>query len=144
MKDAFHGFLAYIALKLQVIASDTTTVGETIDMKGADGIMLQAFTGTLTDGDYEFKAFVGNAANMSDEVEVPAADILGTIPDWEVDTDDDQIENFSYIAATAIPGYRYFRLKVVSTNFSATGAVLGATATLLFPSHAPMDAAQTP
>lgn len=143
MKDAFHNFLAYIALKLQVIASDTTTVGEIIDMKGADGVIIEAFTGTVTDGDYEFQLFVGNAANMSDEVEVAhdSVDILGTMPNWVADTDDDKIENFCYIAATAIPGYRYMRLKVVSTNFSATGAVLGATATLTYPSHAPMDSA---
>ena len=146
MKDVFHNQRSEIALKAQVIASDTTTVGETIDMKGADGALFQPFTGTLTDGDYELQLFVGNASNMSDEVEVAhnSADILGTMPDWEADTDDDKVSEFCYIAASALPGYRYARLKVVSTNFSSVGAVVGALVSLMFPSHAPMDIAQTP
>ncbi len=70
----------------------------------------------LTDGDYEFQLFHGDASDMADEAQAAATDILGTLPDWDADTDDDQL-----VTVELILRKRYFRIKIVSTNFSATG-----------------------
>ena len=129
-----------LALNVQVIASDTTTVGKILDSKGFEGIDFACFTGVLTDGDYQFKLFHGDAVDdednptsITDESEVTDAnDLIGSIPNYDADTDDNKIEHFGYVGKK-----RWTLLKVVSTNFSATGAVIGAIATKGFASHRP-------
>jgi hypothetical protein len=133
MKDVYNDSKAELALKVQLINSDTTTVGETIDTQGFLGALFEAFTGVLTDGDYQFKLYEGDESDMSDESEVAAGDVLGDIPNWAEDTDDDKIEQFAYIGHK-----RYTRIKVVSTNNGGSGATLGAVVTKMLPRHAPV------
>lgn len=101
---------------LVAIGSDTTTVGAIIDGHGSDRVLLALMDKTLTDGDYEFQLFHGDASDLADEAEVSASDILGSLPDWDADTDDDQLVTMELILRK-----RYFRIKIVSTNFSASG-----------------------
>ena len=101
---------------LVAIGSDTTTVGAIIDGHNSDRVCLALMDKTLTDGDYEFQLFHGDVANMSDEAEVLSSDILGTLPDWDADTDDDKL-----VTVELILRKRYFRIKIVSTNFSSSG-----------------------
>lgn len=122
MKELHNRSTGAIALKAQTIATDTTTPGETLDMQGYQSCLFLPFTGTLTDGDYEFQLFEGDESDMSDEAEVSSDDVVGTIPDWDADADDDKISQFAYIGTK-----RYVRVKVVSTN-TTTGAVVGAMA----------------
>ena len=133
MKDVYHDSKAELALDVQLINSDTTIVGNTIDNQGFLGQLFEAFTGVLTDGDYEVKLYEGDESDMSDEAEVAAGDVLGTIPNWTADTDDDKIGYFGYIGHK-----RYTRVKVVSTNNGGSGATLGAVVTKMLPRHAPV------
>ena len=134
-RDVANNAKCEIALKAQTISTDTTTVGETIDTAMFEGILLQMMTGTITDGDYEFQLFEGDESDMSDESEVAAGDIIGTLPDWTADTDDDKIAQAGYTGAK-----RYIRLKVVSTNTSS-GGVLAAIVSKELPRHAPASMA---
>jgi len=102
------------------ITTNTTTAVATIDRQGARRVPFTAFTGTVTDGDYEFKLFHGDDSGMSDEAEVSSDDYLGAIPNWTADTDDDKIETFEYCGSK-----RYLRLKIVSANITS-GAYAGA------------------
>ena len=118
------------ALKIDTIASDTTTVGETIDTQDATlgpahAIEFLIQMGTVTDGDYAWQMFHSDDSGMSGEVQVTtsALGLLGTMPAYTADTDDDKVARVGYIGKL-----RYLRLKVVSTNFSSAGAVMGATA----------------
>ncbi len=119
MRDMCHNIVSAIALKLQTISTNTTTVGETIDRQGFESLTFSVITGTVTDGDYEFKLFEGDESDMSDEAEVDSGDIINTIPDFTADTDDDAVHQFGYVGSK-----RYTRVKVVSTSTSS-GAVLG-------------------
>jgi len=115
------------------ITTDTTTVGDTLDCQNAGRVLFNIFTGIVTDGDYEFKLFHGDASNMSDEAEVSATDILGTLPNWVADTDDNKL-----VSVELILRKRYCRLKVVSTNTSS-GAYVGAVASLGDPKDMPVQ-----
>jgi hypothetical protein len=102
------------------ISSDTTTVGAIIDLQNVDRALFNIFTFTVTDGDYEFQLFHGDESDMADEAEVDATDVLGTIPNYTADTDDNKVETFEYIVRK-----RYARIKIVSTNTSTGVNAIG-------------------
>ena len=122
IKDQYHDLKGEIALNIQAISSNITTVGNTIDLQGYESITFFPVQGTVTDGDYAYKLFVGDASNMSDEVEVTTAagGLLGTLPSYTADTDDNKIGAFGYHG-----NKRYIRIKTVSTNVT-TGGTVGA------------------
>lgn len=107
------------------VTTDTTTVGAIIDGHGSDRALLTLINKTLTDGDYQWQIFHGDVANMSDEAQVADADINGDIPDWDADTDDDQVVTLELILRK-----RYFRVKIVSTNTSSGVDAIGGVALL--------------
>lgn len=118
--DLHHDSYAALALNVQAIASDTTTVGNTIDMAGYEAAEFVIFTKTLTDGDYDIKMYEGEESDMSDEAEVSAAEQLGD-PSFTDDTDDNAVARVGYIGKK-----RYVRLKVVSTNTTTGVDAIGA------------------
>lgn len=123
--------IGVIAVAPIVIATDTTTVGLTIDTALFGAIEFMAFTGVLTDGDYEVKLFESDDSGMSGETEVTDEnDLIGSLPDFTDDTDDAAIEQFGYIGSK-----RYLRCKIVSTSTS-TGALIGIIAVKGHPRHA--------
>lgn len=101
---------------LVTIASDTTTVGAILDFQGFGRALFNLMTKTLTDGDYEFQLFHGDESDLSDEAEVLDSDLNGDLPNWDADTDDNKVVTVEYKCRK-----RYGRIKIVSTNFSATG-----------------------
>ena len=101
---------AAVALKSQAIASDTTTVGETIDTAGYESIEFIFLTKTVTDGDYAVDLYESDDSGMSGEALVSDAEMLGDIS-FADDTDDDTVARVGYIGKK-----RYVRAKVVSTN----------------------------
>jgi len=126
-----------VALKIQQIASDTTTAGEIIDL-GASGEVFDSLeflvqTGTVTDGDYTVLIQHGDESNLSDAANVADADLLGTEAgaSFSADTDDDKTSKIGYRGAK-----RYVRLSIVSTNTSS-GAYIGAQALLGHPLDTP-------
>lgn len=114
-----------VALKLQDIDSDTTTVGEIIDTLDWEAIEFMIMSGTLTDGAFAVQLFEGDEDDMADEAQVAdAMDIIGSIPSFAL-TEDDTIKSFGYVG-----NKRYLRIKVVSTattdgGFFAAMAVQG-------------------
>ncbi len=138
-RDLVSGLTYERALNIQAITTDTTTVGETIDLANHEGCAFAAVQGVITDGDYEYKLFAGDLSNMSDEVEVTtfAQGLRGTLPNFTADDDDDKLHQFGFAGDSR----QFVRLKVVSTNTS-TGGTMGAVSTKGFPAHAPATQTQ--
>lgn len=119
-----------IALAPVSIATDTTTVGLTVDLAGFEGCKVAVATGVLTDGDYAVAIYEGEESDMSDEAAVAAADRVGDLPVFADDTDDAQVQQFGYTGKM-----RYIRIKVVSTS-TTNGALITAVVVKGKPRHA--------
>lgn len=122
------------ALDNQVIASDTTTVGEIIDMRGFESLEFLMLMGTLTDGDYLPLIEHGDDSGLSDAAAVPDGQLLGTEAGaaFTADTDDNKVSKIGYRGDK-----RFVRLSIVSTNFGTGGATLGAVAVQMQARHLP-------
>lgn len=107
-----------LAFNTQAIASSTTTVGNILDTQGYEALDLSLVTGTITDGDYALTIEHGDDSGLSDAATVPAASIIGTLPAFTEDTDDDSVLHCGYIGKK-----RYVRVSVVSTNVTSGGTV---------------------
>lgn len=105
-----------IALSAQTIATNTTTVGATIDTVGYEALTFSIASATLTDGAYAVQLFAGDASDMSDEAQV-TSEIIGTVPSF-ASTDDNTIKYFGTYAKK-----RYFRIKIVSKSTTSGGAL---------------------
>ena len=133
-KDIHNDLKMAVALAAQVIASDTTTVGEIIDNQEAESLEFVFQTGVLTDGDYALLIEHGDAANLSDAAAVPDTELLGTEAgaSFTADTDDKKTGKIGYVGSK-----RYVRASIVSTNFAATGALVAVLAILGNVRHKP-------
>jgi hypothetical protein len=129
-RDLYHNTKPAVALNIQSIATDTTTAGTTVDLHGYGGVQFVAMTGTITDGDYLFKVYESDTADMSGET-VNTTTLNGTPANWTANSDDNKIVTWDYRGVK-----RYVRLKVVSTS-TTTGGYLGAAAIKFAPTHAP-------
>lgn len=126
-----------IALAPVSIATDTSTAGLIIDTLGFESVTFTMFTGVLTDGDYVAVLQDGDASNLSDAATVSGDDLLGTLPNFDADTDDAAVGRFGYRGKK-----RYVRVNVTSTN-TTTGALVAILCTLGHPKTSPVTA-QTP
>lgn len=132
-RDFTSNVLGAIAFNIQTLAADATTNGNEIDTQGYQSIVFECLTGTITDGDYAFALQSTNTAGQG-YIAVPAADIIGTVPAFTQDTDDDQIRRFSYRGDD-----RFLRIQVTAANTNQ-GGVVGAVALLGSPDNAPAPA----
>lgn len=134
MKDLYNNIKVMNALDTKAIASNTTTAGEIIDLKGFDSLAFAFQTGTITDGDYTLLIEEGNESNLSDAAAVADDDLLGTeaAASFTADTDDNAVSKIGYRG-----NKRYVRISVISTNVT-TGGTVGAIAVLGHPSIAPV------
>jgi len=131
-RDLHSNILSTPALNPQAIASSTTTTGATIDCKGYGVLEFLLQSATITDGTYTPGIFVGNASNMSDEVAINVADLIGTYAlSTFISTDDNVCKRIGVKLGT----FRYCRLKIVSTGVT-TGGTLAAQAVLATPAVA--------
>jgi len=130
-KDLHNNIENRSALNNSNITSNTTTNGNTIDTKGYESIEFLIQTGVITDGSYAVQVFEGDQSNMSDEAQVAAGNILGTIPTL-ISTDDNVVKRFGVKMGTK----RYMRLKVVSSGVT-TGGNMEAQVLLGTPLQAP-------
>lgn len=124
--DLYSKVAPEVALKIQEIVSDTTTVGEIIDTALYESLVFAVQSGTLTDGVQTIQVFAGDASNMSDEVQVTADlessdTLIGDAISFAA-TEDDTVK---YIGVTTKK--RYARIKNVSTG-TTTSAFIGAVA----------------
>ena len=121
-----------VALAVQDIASDTTTVGLIIDTAGFESLEYFVTSGTLTDGDYAFKLEEGDDSGLSDVADVPVDNILGVLTGF-ADTDDDAVKRVGSIGKK-----RYQRLSIVSTGTTTGGTNFTAMAVKGHPKSAPV------
>lgn len=117
--DLHHDIDAAVALNTQAITSDTTTVGVIIDMKGKLAVDFAILAGTMTDGTYTAKLEEGDAANLSDAADVPAARLLGSLP-VILAAEDNTVQRVGFFKLK-----RFVRLSLVSTG-TTSGGTLGA------------------
>ena len=79
-KDLVNGIKITPAIGPQaIITGNATTVGATVDTQGFESLVVVVKSGTRTDGTSTPQFFEGDAANMSDEAQVAAADLIGTM-----------------------------------------------------------------
>lgn len=116
------------------IATNTTTAGAIIDLKGYESCTFSIISGVLTDGAYAVLIEEGDAANLSDAAAVADADLVGTeAAAGFASTDDSTSKTIGYVGTK-----RYVRLSIVSTSTSS-GGFLAATAILGNPHNAPVS-----
>ena len=119
MRDLHNNIDLAVALNTAAISSDTTTVGNIIDLRGFNSAEFVIQSGTLTDGTYTPLLEEGDIANLSDAAAVVDADLLGTEAlAVLLSTEDDAVKKLGYIG-----GKRYVRLSIVSTGTTSGGTV---------------------
>jgi len=137
--DLKSGIQVGVALNIGSISSDTTTQGvildsESVDLRTFKSAVFTLVTGTITDGDYALKLEYGEESDLSDAVDVPEVELIGSLPTFTADTDDNKALSVGYVGKK-----RYFRASVVSTNTS-TGGVVGVLIVKGNPSYQPVGA----
>lgn len=118
-KDLHNQIAPVVALNIQAITTDTTTVGNEIDTQGFESITFIPVTGTITDGDYtiaitECDTSGGSFTAVSDD------DLLGTEANasFTDNTDDNKLGKVSYVGIK-----RYVKASIVSTSTSSGGTI---------------------
>lgn len=99
------------AVDNQNIASDTTTVGETIDRAGFEALDY-LFNFEITEGAVEIKIYEGDESDMSDEAEVDSDDLLYKKP-LSITATGTSVKQVGYIG-----NKRYTKSKLVTTGLS--------------------------
>ena len=132
MRDLYDNLLTEISLFLQVLTAAAN--GDVIiDLQGYKGVLIQVFSGTITDGtSYEFELKEGDESDLSDAAAVADDDLLGDEPTF-LAADDDEVKEFGYIGSK-----RYIRLDLKTVVGSpSTDGVFGAAVVKGFARHAP-------
>jgi len=128
MKNDVKGL---IALDIQAIASDTTTVGNIIDLAGFESVTFFQESGAYTDGSYTLLIEEGDDAALADAAAVADSSLVGTEADTAISAAN-AVSSIGYVG-----GKRYVRASVVSASVT-TGATVGALAVIGSPRHAPV------
>lgn len=114
------------------ITGNGTTTGEIIDTQGFHSHEFVFASGAITDGSFTLTVFEGDAANMSDEAAVVAADLLGTVAAASfAATDDNVTKKIGYVGTK-----RYIRPKMVQAD-ATSGGFLSAVCVQGHPRNAP-------
>jgi hypothetical protein len=108
-----------VAVNFGAIASDTTTSGNIISLAGFGSLVLSLITGIVTDGDYSLTLEHGDDPLLSDATPVPSTDLIGGLPAFTADTDDNATLNVGYIGKKP-----YVKANIVSAN-TTSGAFIG-------------------
>lgn len=118
------------------LTANGVTVGATIDAKDFNALTFVVSTGVVTDGTFAGVIFGGNAANMSDEVALTAAELIGAAPAIAT-TDDGVCERVGVHLGSVRK--RYYRLKLTQAG-ATVGAFISAQAIQGMPRSAPVAA----
>lgn len=102
------------------ITGNGVTTGSTIDSQGFESLTFVASTGVITDGTFAGAIFGGNASNMSDEVQLTAAQLIGS--DIAIATTDDGVCERVGVNIAAV-GKRYYRLKLTQAGATSGGFI---------------------
>ncbi len=132
-RDMHNNVNGLNALDAAAITTNTTTVGNIIDMVGFESLEYFIQSGVLTDGDYAFLLEEGDASNLSDAAVVPTAEVLGDLVGFILDTDDNLVKRVGSIGKK-----RFQRLSIVSTGTTTGVAFMSAVAVQGDPKQAPV------
>ncbi len=99
------------------------TTSATIDGQGFESLEFALQSGVITDGTFTPAVYAGDAANMSDEALVAAADLLGTIAGATFAATDDSVTKKIGYRGTK----RYARVKITQSG-ATTGGYISAVA----------------
>jgi len=116
-----------IAIPAQEIASDTTTLGEIIDLQDVEMITFAAAIADFTDGTYQFVIEHGEDSGLSDAADVDVTDqVRGNLYNTAIaPSADNRVYRFQLLKFK-----RFARLKVISAG-TTVGTFLSATAELM-------------
>lgn len=120
------------------LTANGTTTGATVDAKGFSALTFNVHTGVVTDGTFTGNVFAGDQSNMSDEVQLTAADLIGAPSSNAVDiatTDDGVCERVGVNLQKV--NKRYYRIKLVQAG-ATTGGFVAAEAILSMPRTLPV------
>ena len=117
-KDLKSSLNVSVGLNFQTIATDTTTNGVIIDTVGNESLTFGLITGTITDGDYAVTIQHGDDSGLSDATTAGSDDLIGTLPSFTDNGDDDKAAIVGYVGKK-----RYVRANIVSTNTTSGGVV---------------------
>jgi len=110
-----------VALSSQLIDTDTTSVGEIIDIKGFESIeFIVSNDEQVTNGDYAILLEEGDDVNLSDAGVLDLDLTLGSLDGYSP-----MVIVSTHIRVGSIGKKRYQRLSLVSTNTSAGVAFSG-------------------
>ncbi len=114
MKDLHNNIAPAVALDTLAISTNTTSVGNIIDMQGFEALEFLIQSGTVTDGTFLPLIEDGDDSGLSDVAAVSDANLLGTeVGAQFVAADDNAVKRVGYRG-----GKRYVRLSIVSTGTS--------------------------
>lgn len=117
VRDLHNNIFAERALNMAAITTDTTTVGNVIDMQGYDSVEFILETGVITDGDYELILTEADTSGGS-YTAVADIDLLGTEPAFAADTDDQKLGRVGYVGSK-----QFLKATILSDNTSTGGTV---------------------
>lgn len=134
MRDLHSNIKPLVALSTTAISSNTTTVGEIIDLQSFESLEFIIQSGNLTDGTYTVLIEEGEDSGLSDASAVDDKDLLGTeaLASF-VSSEDNTLKKIGYTG-----GMRYARLSIISASTS-TGGTIGAIAVKGNASHLPVE-----
>lgn len=118
IQDLHHSIKVLVGLTSQTISTDTTTLGEIIDMQGFESCEFALISGTITDGAYAVTLLEDDAAGMGTATAVSSDHQLGASA--FALADDDTAYRWGYIGKK-----RYVRVKIVSTATTSGGVFAG-------------------
>ena len=122
--DIHNNIKPQVALNINTVNSDTTTIGEIIDTKGFESIEFVVASGTVTDGLFNFVLEEGDDAGLSDATVLDSSQILGALLEFTSAADN------TTFRVGSIGKDRFQRLSMISTGTSLGGlfsaiAILG-------------------
>jgi hypothetical protein len=118
-KDIHNNVKASRVLGPVSITSSTTTVGQIIDMKAFGALEFIIAAGSLNAGSFTPKIEHSDNSDLSGGVDVPAAELIGTIAEATfADTDDNAVKKIGYRGIK-----RYVRLSIVSAGASGANLI---------------------
>ncbi len=130
--DLHSNVKGLIALDVQDITTNTTTVGNVIDTLGFESLEYMIQSGTITDGAYAFLLEEADVVGFTGSSVVPADETLGVLTGF-VAADDD-----TPLRVGSIGKKRFQRLSIVSTGTSSGGTNFTSHAVLGNPKSAPV------
>jgi hypothetical protein len=130
--DLHSNLKGLIALDVQDITTNTTTVGNIIDTLGFESLEYMIQSGTITDGTYALLLEEDDVVGFTSSSVVPADETLGVLTGF-TDADDD-----APLRVGSIGKKRFQRLAIVSAGTSSGGTNFTAHAVLGHPKSAPV------